>query len=527
MGKYDLIIDNGVIIDGTGSPPFKADIAIKGDKIVSIGDYSKSDGETYIDASGLIVSPGFIDIHNHSDLSIFFQPTADNYIRQGVTSIVVGNCGFSPAPYNDQNKEFIENFMKFIQSEFKITWESIGEYLDELNNLKKSINVAVLIGHGTVRAAVVGLDNEKPTKRELDEMKRIIGEGMKNGAIGMSTGLIYIPGAFAETEEIIELAKTVSSYGGIYTSHIRNEGERLIDSILEAIRIGMEAGIPVEISHLKAAGKPNWGKVKTAIKLIKEYADRGFEVGADAYPYTASSTSLISLLPSWARAGDKDDIISRLRDPSIIDKIIDELEEKGVFEGRRVDWSDIVISFSPNHSEIEGRSIKDLTNEWGLDPLSTVIRILLDDELSTGMIVHGMSEEDVEYVISNPYISIGSDGSIKRHGFGKPHPRNYGAFPRVIRKYVRERKALTLADAIRKMTGLQATKLGFWDRGLIRPGFKADIVIFNYYTIYDKATFDDPHQYPSGIKYVIVNGELVIRNGEHTGAKPGELIKKM
>ncbi len=527
MENYDILIKNGYIVDGTGSPPYKADLAIKNETIAKIGDIDKKESEEVIDARGLIVAPGFIDIHNHSDLSIFLVPTADNYIYQGVTTIIVGNCGFSPAPINELNRGYIENFMKFIQSEIKINWESFGEYLEELDELNKSINVGVLVGHGTIKAAAMGLENRVPTQRELKIMKDLIREAMEAGAIGLSTGLMYSPGVFSKTEEIIELAKIASRYGRIYTSHIRNEGEKLIDSVLETIRIGIEANIPVEISHLKSAGRPNWGKVKIALKLIEEYADRGFEVGADAYPYTASSTSLLSIFPSWVREGDSEEIMRRLKDKNSLEKIAHEIEEKGILEWRRVEWSDIVISFSPTYTEVEGYTVNKLAEEWGLDPLSAVLKILLDDELATAMIVHGMCEEDVEKVMSHPYVSIGSDGSVKRLGIGKPHPRNYGAFPRVIRRYVREKKLLSLTEAIRKMTSLQANKLRIWDRGILRPGMKADVVIFNYHTIADRATFEDPHQYASGIKYVIVNGQFVVYQGKHTGATPGKLIRKM
>jgi len=527
MEKYDILIKNGYVVDGTGSPPYKADLAIKNESIAEIGSLEERTAEEVIDAKGLIVAPGFIDIHNHSDLSIFLVPTADNYIYQGVTTIIVGNCGFSPAPINELNKGYIENFMKFIQSEVEIKWESFGEYLDELEKLKKSINVGVLVGHGTIKAAAMGLEDRDPAPQELEIMKDLVKEAMEAGAIGLSTGLMYSPGVFSKTEEIIELAKIASRYNRIYTSHIRNEGERLIDSVLETIRIGMEANIPVEISHLKSAGKPNWGKVRTVLKLIEEYANRGYEVGADAYPYTASSTSLISIFPSWVREGDNEEIMKRLRDEDSIERISQEIEEKGILEWRRVDWSDIVISFSPTYSEIEGYTINKLAEEWGLDPLSAVLKILLDDELATAMIVHGMCEEDVEKVMAHPYVSIGSDGSVKRLGIGKPHPRNYGTFPRVIRKYVREKKVLSLPEAIRKMTSLQANKLRIWDRGILRPGMKADIVIFNYHAFTDKASFENPHQYATGIKYVIVNGQFVIYQGKRTGNTPGKLIRKM
>jgi len=525
MSRYDLVLLNGLVFDGSGSPPFKADIAISRDRIAKIGSIDKAEAEESFDLTGYAVAPGFIDIHNHSDLSIFSVPTADNYIRQGVTTIVVGNCGSSPAPVTDKNRGYIEDAARRVLGRSILRWSSFSEYLDSLSRLRKSINIATLVGHGAIRAAVMGFEDRSPSEEELDEMKRLVDEALASGAFGMSTGLMYVPGAYSSTEEIIELAKIVGKYHGLYTSHIRNEGTGLIDSVLEAIRIGLESGVSVEISHLKAAGKPNWGRVKTALALIREYAEKGYDISADAYPYTASSTSLLSIFPAWIREGDKNSIINRLEDPKILKEIRKELETSGLVPGRWIEWNEITISTSASHKELEGRRLNEIASEWNMDPMSTAIKILLDDELSTSMIVHGMSQEDVDLVISNPYVAIGSDGSVKQFGIGKPHPRNYGAFPRVLSLFVRKKKLLSLSEAIRKMTSLPARKLGIWDRGLIRPGMKADITVFNMYTVEDKATYEDPHQYPQGIKHVIVNGKLVVEDGQHRGAKPGKLIK--
>ncbi len=525
MSKYDLVLLNGLVFDGSGAPPFKADIAISGDKIVKVGSIDKTEAEKSLDLTGYAVAPGFIDIHNHSDLSIFSVPTADNYIRQGVTTIVVGNCGSSPAPITDENREYIEDVARRILGKPVLKWSSFDEYLDSLSRLKKSINVATLVGHGAIRAAVMGFEDRSPSEKELNEMKKLVDEALASGAFGLSTGLMYVPGAYSSTEEIIELAKIVGKYRGLYASHIRNEGTGLIDSVLEAIRIGLEAGVSVEISHLKAAGKPNWGRVKIALALIKEYAERGYDISADAYPYTASSTSLLSIFPAWVREGDKNSIINRLKDPEVLEEIRKNLETGGLVPGRWIEWNEITISTSQSHKELEGRRLNEIASEWDMDPMSTAIKILLDDELSTSMIVHGMSQEDVDLVISNSYVAIGSDGSVKQFGKGKPHPRNYGAFPRVLSLFVRKKKLLSLSEAIRKMTSLPARKLRLWDRGLIRPGMKADITVFNMYTIEDKATYEYPHQYPQGIKHVIVNGKLVVEDGQHKEVKPGKLIK--
>ena len=525
MSQYDLVLLNGLVFDGSGSPPFKADIGVSGDRIVKIGSIDKKEAEKSLDLTGYAVAPGFIDIHNHSDLSIFSVPTADNYVCQGVTTIVVGNCGSSPAPITDRNREYLEDVARRLLDKPVLKWSSFKEYLDSLSLLQKSINIATLVGHGTIRAAVMGFEDRSPSEKELNEMKRLVDEALASGAFGMSTGLMYVPGAYSSTEEIIELAKIVGRHNRLYASHIRNEGTGLIDSVLEAIRIGLEAGVSVEISHLKAAGKPNWGRVKTALALISEYAERGYDISADAYPYTASSTSLLSIFPAWVREGDKNSVMNRLGDVETLEKIRRELETGGLVPGRWIEWSEITISKSQAHQELEGKRLDEIASEWGMDPMSTAIKILLEDELSTSMIVHGMSQEDVELVVSNPYVAIGSDGSVKRFGEGKPHPRNYGTFPRVLGLFVRKKRLLSLSEAIRKMTSLPARKLGIWDRGLIRPGMKADITVFNIYTVEDKATYDEPHQYPQGIKHVIINGKIVIEDGQHMGIKPGKLIK--
>lgn len=524
MVKYDLIVRNCTIVDGTGSPPFKADIGIEGKDIVKVGDLSGSRAERIIEASGLIASPGFIDLHNHSDLSIFTLPTADNYVKQGVTTILIGNCGFSPAPLTEVNKELILE-ARPLAREVKITWNSFKEYLEALRSLKKSINVATLVGHGTVRSAVIGFEARPPKPRELREMKKLVAEAMEAGAYGVSSGLIYTPGVYAKTEELIELLKVASRYGGIYATHMRNEGEGLIDSILEAVRIGLEAGVPVEISHLKASGKPNWGKVEAALRVIEDYADRGLDVTADAYPYTASATSLSAILPPWAREGGVKKMLERLRDKETLSKIERDLR-RGLMGGRRLEWNIIAISSSESHREVEGKTLEEIAREWGVDAFTAAVKLLLDDEGTTGMIIHGMWEEDVIKAMRSPYVAIGSDGSIRKFGEGKPHPRNYGAFPRVLARYVREFKVLSLSEAVRKMTSMPARKLKLWDRGIIRPGMRADIVIFDKNTVRDTATFEEPHNYPEGIHYVIVNGVVVVEDGEHTGETPGEVLKR-
>ncbi|MCX8184712.1 MAG: D-aminoacylase [Sulfolobales archaeon] len=511
--SYDIVIKSGVVVDGSGSPPFKADIGILGDEIKSIGDLSGEKAERVINASGLIVSPGFIDMHNHSDITIFEVPTADNYILQGVTTLVTGSCGSSPAPLTDVNFDEAVKWVKREHPEVEVKWRSFGEYVKALSELRPAVNIAPQVGHGTIRAAALGFGPEKPSDRDIQLMKELAREAMEAGAFGVSTGLIYVPGTFASTEEIVEIAKVAASYGGMYSTHMRNEGIGLLDSVFEAISIGLRAGISVEISHLKASGRPSWGKVLTALKIIEDYASRGYDISADAYPYIAASTSLMTLLPRDMRGASSEEIMKKLRESNTVSRLKERLGE-AVFEERYISWSDIMISYSPKHREFEGARLDKIAESMGVDPIEAVVRILLDDELATGMVTFTMREEDVRAVISHPLVAIGSDGSVGRFGVGKPHPRRYGTFPRVIAKYVREEKVLSLQEAIRKMTSLPARKLRLWNRGLIRPGFKADLVVFNYYGIEDTSTYENPHSYPKGIKYVIVNGKIAVDSGK-------------
>ena len=526
MPHFDIVIKGGYIIDGTGAPLFKSDIGIVDDTIRKIGDLSGYKAEVVIDAEGLYVTPGFIDVHNHSDLSIFSVPTADNYVMQGVTTIVVGNCGSSPAPLTERNREFIKELMWSSGIEnYDIKWDSFTTYLQELDKLKKSINVAALVGHGTIRSAILGFDEIKPSEKKLKEMCELLSESLRAGAFGMSLGLIYVPSMFADRDELISLSKIVSKYDGILAVHMRDEGANLLDSIFEVIDIAKEAKVRLEISHLKAVGKPNWGKALLALKIIEDYSYRGLDVSADTYPYEASSTFLSAILPKWVREGGSKELVKRLRRDDVISKLREELMRVGIMGSRRLDWSDIMISSSPRHRDIEGLRVNEIALKWGMEPFDAVIKLLLEDEGSTEMIAFGMNEHEVSKVISHPLVAVGSDGLIRKFGEGRPHPRNYGTFPRVIAKYVRELKLISLPEAIRKMTSLPARKLGLWDRGIIRPGFKADIVIFNYNTIRDTSTYTSPHKYPTGIEYVIVNGVVVIDKGKHTGKKPGRLLR--
>ncbi len=525
---YDVIIRNGVVVDGSGAPPFKRDLGVIGDTIAKVGDLSGCAAEEVIHAEGLVVAPGFIDIHNHSDSGIFILPTADNYVTQGVTTVVVGNCGYSLAPLTDKNREFVElSEVEFVKELGRLPWASFRDYLEYLGRLEKSLNVAALVGHGTVRSAVLGTGSLKPTERELEEMKSLVVEALENGAFGMSSGLIYVPGVFSETPELIELAKILSRYGGVYATHIRNEGVELMDALIEALEVGLKGNVGLEISHLKAAGTPAWGGVSRALSIIEEYVRRGYDVSADVYPYAASSTGLEALLPSWIREGGLEGLISKLSDVEALERLKKDLARYGIPEERHADWDKVRVSYTEKHPEALGKSIEEISRLWGVDPVQTIAKMLIDDRGLTGVVVHSMSEDDVSEAVEHPLVAIGSDGSVRKPGEGAPHPRNYGSFPRVIAKYVRELKILSLPEAIRKMTSLPARKIGLFDRGLIRPGFKADLTIFNYYMIRDKATYENPHEYSIGVEHLLVNGKFVIRDGKHTQAKPGRLLRSV
>ncbi|MDW8083033.1 MAG: D-aminoacylase [Sulfolobales archaeon] len=506
MSKFDLVIKNGVIIDGSGSPLFRADVGIVGDSIRSIGDLESLSAEKVVDASDLFVAPGFIDIHNHSDISIFELPTADNYILQGVTTIVIGNCGSSPAPLSDINRSEYESRMKSVRPDVTVTWTSFREYLNALEDLRPSINIAALVGHGTIRAAVLGYEDVKPSTKDLEVMKELVREAMEAGAFGLSTGLRYVPSMFADKNEVVELAKVVARYGGIYSTHMRNQGIGLIDSVVESIEVGLESGAGIQISHLKASGRASWGKTSGALALISDYAGRGYDVSADAYPYEAYSMGLLALLPAEYRSGSREEVLKKLRNSSVVEKL------KAEFAAE-VHWEDVQIARSPSNERFEGMRISQIARELGLDPVEAVVKLLIEDDLATRIVGFTMDPEEVCEVVSHPLVAIGSDGSVTKPGVGKPHPRSYGTFPRVIARYVREKKILPLSEAVRKMTSLPARKLGLWDRGLIRPGLRADIVVFDYFTIEDTATYADPHRYPSGVKYVVVNGRVVVENG--------------
>jgi N-acyl-D-amino-acid deacylase len=525
---YDLIIRNGRIIDGTGAGWFEGDVAIKAGKIAAVGKLSSETATRIIEAQGQAIAPGFIDMHTHSDAPILANPKAESKVRQGVTLEVIGNCGSSLAPLFGSAIETCQKALANL--DVKLTWDTMGGYMDAVDAAKPSINIAPLIGLGTLRRGVVGNDNRSATADEMVQMQKAIAQAMQEGAFGVSSGLIYPPGSFADLPELIELSKAAAQAGGFYATHMRNEDDRLEEAVAEAIAIGEGAGIPVQISHHKAVKPANWGKIVSTLKMIDSARERGIEVSADQYPYIAGSTGLATAIPLWAHDGGPKALLARLQDPAVRAKIRAEIEAEPTIGGG---WDRIVaMRFRQDRNKkFEGKNCVEIGQMRGQTPVDAVMDILIEENLETGQIIFGMCEEDVHTVMRHPLVMVGSDGSTIAPygvtGLGKPHPRSYGTFPRVLAKYVREEKVLTLEEAVRKMTSLTARKLGLWDRGLIRPGMVADIVVFNPQTVQDVATFDDPHQYPAGIPFVVVAGEVVIDSGDHTGATPGKALRKI
>jgi len=494
---YDLAVFNARIVDGAGNPWFRGSIGIKNGRIVKVGKINPNESKETIDAQNKIVAPGFIDVHAHVE-DIYNNPSAENFIRMGVTSLVTGNCGSSAT--------------------------DVKKFLGRISQTPIAVNLGTLIAHGSVRSKAMGLDNRAPTIEEQMAMNNIVEQAMTDGALGLSTGLIYVPGTFAKTEEIVELAKIAAKYNGVYASHIRDEGTDVVKSIEEAINIGEQANLPVEISHFKISSKKLWGKSPMTISLVKSARERGLTVTVDQYAYTASSTSLDARMPNWAIAGGREEGKKRLADAPTREKIIREMKE----DLKKKDFKDYsfayVASYRPN-PEFNGKNIVEITQMTrGKKKLDAQIEQIFEMYKAggAGMVYRVMSEEDVQNIMRQPFTMIASDSSVREFGAGFPHPRGYGNNARVLGHYVRDLKIITLEDAIRKMTSLPAQTFNLRDRGLIREGFAADIVIFDEKTIADKATFDKPHQYAEGFSTVIVNGEIVFDGKAITGKMSGQ-----
>lgn len=525
--QFDIIIKNGLIIDGTGTAPVKMDIGIKAGKIVAIDKLSQASADETIYANGLVVAPGFIDIHTHTDIELLVNSKAESKIRQGVTTEIGGNCGGSPFPLNEEDvKQYEQNIFKTYG--IKTNWREIAGFLKALEQNKISINYATFTGHGALRAFAVGRNDVPPTPEQMEIMKAQLAASMKNGSLGLSTGLEYAPGSYASTDELIELCKVVSAHDGVYATHMRNEDDAVEEAIEEALKICKQAHVATQISHFKACNKTNWHKVDHMLEMIESAADSGLPVLADRYPYIAYSTGLTVFLPLWSRQGSTDEILARLEDKTLIPKIKEFAESRGQRIGG---WDRVVIAscFSDNNKKWEGKSIQQASEASNLPTFDFIRTLLIEERNRVDIVGFAMDEGNLKKVLASPLVTIGSDGSAVAPygalGKGKPHPRFYGTFPRVLGKYAREEKIFDLATAVKKMTSMPAHKLGLKNRGTIQKGCFADITIFDPKTVIDNATFVDPHQYPTGIEYVLVNGKITISKGNHTGQTAGQILR--
>jgi len=527
----DLKIVGATVVDGTGAAGSREDVGIRDDVIVAVGDLSREPAGRTVNATGRVLAPGFIDMHSHSDWRLWSHRRAESKVRQGVTTEVVGNCGFSPAPVSAEHLDDVRAFALHVPRGMDFSWRSVRDYVEAFDRDGIAVNVVQLVGHGALRVAAMGFARRPPSADELLRMQRWLGDAIEDGvAWGLSTGLIYAPGSFATTEEIVAVARAARGRG-FYASHIRGEGATLLDAVAEALRVGREADLPVQVSHVKAAGRPNWGRVPEALALIDAACAQGLDAAADVYPYTASSTTLRTLLPDWALEGGVEAMLARLADPGTRARIRRDIESPadGQSLAARLGWENVLVASSPRRKEAEGRRIAEIARERGVDPVEAALELLADEQGGGFMILFQLDERDVRAALAHPRVMIGSDGAALAPygelGEGKPHPRAYGTFARVLGPYVRDHRVLSLPQAVHKMTGLPARRLRLADRGVVRPGARADLVVFDPRRIADQATYEDPHRYAAGIEHVLVNGRFVVRDGEHTGSLPGRVLR--
>jgi N-acyl-D-amino-acid deacylase len=525
--EYDLVISQGIVYDGRGNPGKEVDIGVKGNKILSLEkNLDKNKAKMVIEAKGLAVAPGFIDAHDHTDLGLLANPKAESQVRQGVTTIISGNCGDSFFPVSDL---IFEEWKTNAKNEYNIdlNWKDITGFFNRLEEQGMALNYGTLVGHGSIRREVVGLDDTTPTENQLKQMQKLVEENIKAGALGMSTGLEYAPGSFAKPPEIAALCQTVSLNNGVYSTHMRSEGDFLLESLEESIDIARKTKVSLQISHLKVAYPGNWSKIDAALSKIEAAHKQGINIHADRYPYIAGSTGLSFYFPLWAKQGTAKDFVARLKDPGLDAKIRSHLQEKEKMLGS---WDKVLISsvITQENKKVEGKTVLEAAGEAGKPPYEFMRDLLIAEENRVTMITFIASEDNLERILAHPLVVIGADGEAAAPygllGRGKPHPRLYGTFPRVLGKYAREEKIFSLAKGIQKMTSLTAQKFGLRDRGQVKEGYFADLVVFNPDKIIDCATWKDPHQYPQGIDSVIVNGRVVIREGEHTGNLPGKIL---
>ncbi len=541
MTAFDLLIRGGTVVDGTGAPSRPADIGVLGDRILAVGDLTGVDGNssaTVIEALGRVVTPGFIDPHGHSDGSLFLDGALTSHLRQGFTTQLSGNCGESLAPITDAGREVVELALR--PNELVARWRTFSEYLDAVGEEQLGPNVAFLVGHGTVRAAVMGSEGRPATDLERHAMVREVEAAMESGAVGLSSGLIYAPGMHADAEELRAVATAAARRGGLYASHMRNEADGLFEALDEAvstIRAAAEAGVDrprLQVSHLKCASRAVHGRAADAVGVLEAARSDGLAVGADQYPYTAAATTLTTVLPPALLGLGMEACVAALNDPDVRGRVKSEID-RGISGweniGRDPGWTGIRISYSASHPDWSGRSLGDLADEFGADPADLAFDALVDDRLDVSIVIDCMTPDDVATILGVPWIAVCTDASSRRPGHqvldvGRPHPRTYGTTARVLGTYVRERGTLPLETAVEKLTSVPAAQIGLRDRGVLREGAYADLVVFDPTTVADVATYEDPARHPVGIEHVVVNGRLAITDGAETDERPGRLLRQ-
>lgn len=537
---FDIVIRNGTVIDGTGAPGKRSDLAIGGEKIAFVGELEPAGDRrggpsiqgcpTVIDATGLVVAPGFIDVHSHSDFLCLVSPRSESKVLDGVTTEICGNCGSSPFPLSKETlKRKQEGYSKY---GLVIDWQDAEGYFTRVESQPSSINRGFLVGHSSIRDSVIGYDNRLSTERELSEMKSELTRAIEAGAIGLSSGLIYPPGCFADTDELVEICHDVGRLGGVYTTHMRSEGEGLIEAVKEAIEISRRSGVSLLVSHIKTAGRENWPKLGSVKELLESAITEGLHVSCDRYPYVAAATDLNVILPNWAQEGGIGKQMERLTNTHTRKRITEEILSRSNDEwyGESIVIADVHASSSDYKAKLVGKSIAELGREQNRSPLELALDLLVEQRGRVWILAFSMCEENLEEILGWDFVGIGSDSSLRTRdgllGQGKPHPRTYGTFARVLGRYSRDKGILSLEEAVHKMTGLSARKMRLHNRGEIREGYFADITAFDPRQVMDRATYQDPHQYSAGIEYVIVNGRITVDKGSHTGAMEGKVLRK-
>jgi N-acyl-D-amino-acid deacylase len=525
----DLLIKNVRIVDGTGAPWFMGDVAVKDGRIAAMGAQVPGEARETLNGEGKVLAPGFIDIHSHSDFSLLSDASGESKLLQGVTTDIGGNCGVSPAPVVEERVDLLRKYVSFLNNSLEFNWRSFADLLKVIEEKKPALNFGALVGHGALRIAAMGFDDREPTAEEMEVMKTLMAESMEQGAFGLSSGLIYPPGCYSKTDEMVEIARVAAQYGGLYETHMRDEDDNLLDSIEESATVARLAGIPLQIAHHKVCGRLNWGKGKISQQRIEQLRVEGVDVANDQYPYNATATTITTMFPNWAHEGGVDMLLARLRDPEMRGLMRREVLETMERLDKR--WEDVVIARTKRaeNSRYEGLNLLEAATVAGRadDPCDFMFELVISEEGTIPMVCYAMDEEDIKAIMQSPLTMIGSDGSaVPLNRPGKPHPRTFGTFARVIRKYCLDDCLFPLEEAVRKMTSLPATRLGIMDRGMLRPSFAADMVLFDLDSIQDTATYQDPKQGPRGIEKVWVNGVLTLDQGKLTGARAGKVLRK-